>query len=830
MRSRPGMHLLIWLAGLLALSMPAPSAAAPPHKAVLLLFPYQLDLPAYTLSQQTIQKEFGQTTDLALDLYYEYADLGRFSDEAYRSSLFAHYALKYRGRQIDLVMVCSESMLDLWLEHRREILPDAPVVFYDIVTERVAARQSPSDVTGVTGVVDHAQSVHWFLRANPAVNEVVIVHGVGAADRAYLQPVDDLKADLQGQVQVTDWADLPMEEIKRRAADLSKTSVIAYHLMFEDAAGVAYRPIDALRELAAVSAVPVLSGYDQFIGTGTVGGYMYSIEQQARAAARMGLRILHGEPASAIPMLTENGNRFIFDHPAMRRYGIPLSTLPPESIVKNRQYSIWEQYRPQLIGLGVGVAGLIILAVYLGILTRRLGAARRALSQLNVNLESQVKERTADLSQANRRLEEQAAERKQAEEIIRLRLRLFEFAADHSLDELMQKALDEIEEITHSSIGFYHFVEADQKTLSLQAWSTRTMQEFCKAEGKGMHYSLDQAGVWVDCVYQRKPVIHNDYAALPHRKGMPPGHAEVRRELVVPTMREGRIVSILGVGNKPADYNEKDVELVAYVADIVWSIVERKRAEEQMQDYQHRLEAQNAELEAFAHTVAHDLKNPLGILIGYGKVLEMDLAGTQNAPARESIDTIVQTSLKMNALVDDLLLLSSVRQVDQVELSPLDMADIVAEAQERLRPRIAERQAEIILPATWPAALGYEPWIEQVWVNYLDNAIKYGGHPPRVEVGADVPPLSSPLRPEGKEGEMARFWVRDNGDGLSEQEQARLFAPFERLGELRVKGHGLGLSIVRRIVEKLGGEVGVESAPGQGSVFYFTLPLAAPPS
>lgn len=186
--------------------------------------------------------------------------------------------------------------------------------------------------------------------------------------------------------------------------------------------------------------------------------------------------------------------------------------------------------------------------------------------------------------------------RKQAEETIRLRLRLFEFTADHSVAELMQYALDEIGELTRSPIGFYHFVETDQKTLSLQAWSTRTLQEFCKAEGAGMHYDLDQAGVWVDCVRQRKPVIHNDYAALPHRKGMPPGHAEVKRELVVPTMADGRIVAILGVGNKPVDYDEQDVALVAYVADVIWRIIERKQTEEQLQTYQRQLEAQNLEL------------------------------------------------------------------------------------------------------------------------------------------------------------------------------------------------------------------------------------------
>ncbi len=114
---------------------------------------------------------------------------------------------------------------------------------------------------------------------------------------------------------------------------------------------------------------------------------------------------------------------------------------------------------------------------------------------------------------------------------------MVEFAASHRLDELLEKILDEVEALTGSCISFYHFVESDQKTLTLQAWSTRTSREFCKAEGQRPALPIDQAGVWVDCVQQRQPVIHNDYASLPHRRGMPPGHAEVVRELVVPIMR-----------------------------------------------------------------------------------------------------------------------------------------------------------------------------------------------------------------------------------------------------------------------------------------------------
>lgn len=179
-------------------------------------------------------------------------------------------------------------------------------------------------------------------------------------------------------------------------------------------------------------------------------------------------------------------------------------------------------------------------------------------------------------------LERDMAARRRAEAIIQLRLILWEFAAEHSSKELMQKALDEIEALTDSLIGFYHFVEEEQKSLTLQAWSTRTINQYCKTEGEDMHYPLDKAGVWVDCVRVRRPVIHNDYASLPHRKGMPAGHAELVRELVVPTMRGGRVVSILGVGNKPGDYDERDVELVSYIADVVWTIVSQKRTDEQI--------------------------------------------------------------------------------------------------------------------------------------------------------------------------------------------------------------------------------------------------------
>ena len=169
-----------------------------------------------------------------------------------------------------------------------------------------------------------------------------------------------------------------------------------------------------------------------------------------------------------------------------------------------------------------------------------------------------------------------------AQAILAARTRIGDLAATATLEAILRATLDEAELLTGSCIGFYHFMDPDQETLTLQAWSTRTGRDFCRAEGHGLHYPVSQAGVWVDAVRQGVPVIHNDYPSLPHRKGLPEGHAQVLRELVVPVLRGGRIVALLGVGNKPDPYGPRDVETVQQFADLAWEVAEKKRTEQEL--------------------------------------------------------------------------------------------------------------------------------------------------------------------------------------------------------------------------------------------------------
>ena len=264
------------------------------------------------------------------------------------------------------------------------------------------------------------------------------------------------------------------------------------------------------------------------------------------------------------------------------------------------------------------------------------------------------------------------------------------------------------------------------------------------------------------------------------------------------------IVKAFGAGG--VDYITKPFQLAEVLA--------RAETHLALQALQKSLQQEVAELDAFAHTVAHDLKNPLNTIMGYAGVLEESIKDYDVMPKEILQDTaqrIVRGARKMDGIIESLLLLSGVRK-QEVAFESLDMANIILEVRYRLVSMIEELQAEIILPESWPTAWGYGPWVEEVWTNYISNAIKYGGRPPRVEAGAT-----------DQEDGTVRFWVRDNGPGLPPEQQTRLFTPFERLGQIRVPGHGLGLSIVRRIVEKLGGQVGVESEVDQGSVFWFTL-------
>jgi signal transduction histidine kinase len=237
--------------------------------------------------------------------------------------------------------------------------------------------------------------------------------------------------------------------------------------------------------------------------------------------------------------------------------------------------------------------------------------------------------------------------------------------------------------------------------------------------------------------------------------------------------------------------------------------------EELVQSVQARLERRELldELDSFAHTVAHDLKGPLAVLKGRLELAVSFAARGDHSQVNVNLESAAKNADRLSAIIDELLLLAGVRKAS-VSSGSVDMNGTLRDALEGCELAFREHGAACEPVPELPPAVGYAPWITHVWANFLSNAAKYGGPSARISVGFRALP----------EAGRIRYWVKDCGDGIPVELQSALFVPFSRINSDRAEGHGLGLSIVQRIVSRLGGAVGVESAPGQGAIFWFELP------
>ena len=288
--------------------------------------------------------------------------------------------------------------------------------------------------------------------------------------------------------------------------------------------------------------------------------------------------------------------------------------------------------------------------------------------------------------------------------------------------------------------------------------------------------------------------------------------------LCVPLCTQGRLIGIVLICSIAAsrEFTITETAVAQLFADQTAATILNAQLYTELLKTNERLIESNGDLQAFAGTTAHDLKTPVGSIIGFSELLMQENNNFSAEEQHEFLSIILRSSHQMRDIIDNLLLLASVRQ-QGIPITVVEMDAIIPELLTRLAYLMKQNECEVIMPETWPACYGNAHWLLEVWANYMSNAIKYGGRPPIVELGVTV-----------ENNGYVRYWVKDNGKGLSPEEQAKLFVPFSRIRrkESSPNGHGLGLSIVQRIIQKLGGSVGIESKVGEGSTFYFALPQA----
>lgn len=214
-------------------------------------------------------------------------------------------------------------------------------------------------------------------------------------------------------------------------------------------------------------------------------------------------------------------------------------------------------------------------------------------------------------------------------------------------------------------------------------------------------------------------------------------------------------------------------------------------------------------LQVFAQNVAHDLKNPLQLAMGFAALMRENYDDSTDEEKLHWLDVIVESTEKMESIIDGQLLLSEVEHT-RVEPELVNMGSVVGEVLKRLHTDIRLSGASISQPDVWLNAMGYGPWIEQVWFNYLTNALKYGGQSPQIELSCTA----------ARDG-CITYMIRDHGPGISSEKVDTIYVGYNKPSK---SGHGLGLSIVRLIVERLNGTLSVRNHPDGGAEFSFTLP------
>jgi PAS domain S-box-containing protein len=388
-----------------------------------------------------------------------------------------------------------------------------------------------------------------------------------------------------------------------------------------------------------------------------------------------------------------------------------------------------------------------------------------------------------------------------------------------SIQDLLDFALDEAIAMTGSGIGYIYLYHDEKQQFILNTWSKEVMNE-CSVTEPQTIYHLEKTGIWGEAVRQARPIIVNDYQA-PHplKKGYPADHAALYKYLTIPVFSGERMVAVVGVANKEADYSSGDVRQLTLMMDAVWKIVDRQRAEEDLRrlnleldqrvrERTAQLEAANRELESFTYSVSHDLRSPLRGIDGWSQALLEDYHASLGEEGRQFLNRVRWET----QLIDDLLNLSRVGRAE-LRREPVDLSALVQGIAGKLRENEPERQVEFIIQ---PGLLvdGDPRLLEIALFKLLDNAWKFTGKRPEatIEFGADY-----------QNGKPV-FYVRDNGAGFDMAYAQKMFGAFQRLHKVSdFPGTGIGLATVQRIINRHGGRIWAEAAPERGATFFFRL-------
>ncbi len=338
--------------------------------------------PGAVLVDQGIRSAFPTNSPDNIEVHSEYLDVSRYQEAEYHQQLAAFLQRKYASQNVELVIAGLSPSLDFVLKHRQEIFPDVPIVYCVIDQDELKMRTLPPDVIGVPIAMDLAGTLELALKLHPHTRHVFVVAGKAEFDAKWNQVARQTFRAYQDGVEFVYLSGLPMEDLLNRVEHLPPDSIIYYLHVFEDGAGKPQIAAGVVEALAARANAPIYGHVDSYVGRGTVGGHVFSFENEGKSAGALGMRILAGEKPGNIAVQETSANTYVFDWRQLQRWGISERSLPPGSTILHRELGFWDLYRWHIIGVLslCVVEGLLIV----GLLAQRsnLIRAQRGFRQM----------------------------------------------------------------------------------------------------------------------------------------------------------------------------------------------------------------------------------------------------------------------------------------------------------------------------------------------------------------------------------------------------------------------------------------------------------------
>ncbi len=402
-------------------------------------------------------------------------------------------------------------------------------------------------------------------------------------------------------------------------------------------------------------------------------------------------------------------------------------------------------------------------------------------------------------------------------------------------------ALEEVIKITRSTAGYLAVVNPENKMLEISVYS--------KTPEVSKRYAVsgDSGIITSASLFSKVPDVTDGRGVLNEKEGIYCIEGfHINRHLSVPVVAGDDVVAEIGVANSDNCYKENDILNVTLLMQGLWTIIRQKKTEEELGRYRENLEEMiNTrtnelektnkklkdeirerqllykdmersvhELESFVNTVTHDLRSPLSVIGICAQIIERHYTAGFDEKGIKLLHQIGRNSLRMEELIRDLLALSRAGRENELK-EYVDINMVIKDILERLHPLIKGKGIVLSVENTMPVISCIRSQIIQVFENLIANAVKYIGSPkePVVEIGVIYDDV-----------DYFTFYVKDNGIGIAEKHQQKIFQEFYRTHDTGEDGTGIGLAIVKKVIEKHGGTIRVESKPGAGSRFIFTLP------